>query len=264
MRLKRLLLFVLFLTAVAGYVSREEAVVLALRAGAVLSMTTDDCDQICGPTAECDLTCYNELLVTTCGEYDGGHENDWCDGDTCEDQCSPWVAGNWACWMGGELVTCQDFGDYAECDDGYCAWVDGGETCSNCETDCGPCPPSRTCGQNGCEAGETWRTCPQDCDEPIEDCGDGKCARDEDGDSCPQDCTFSGDLGTPPLTCPEGYVRRNEFCVWNDPAYVCCETTCGGGSMCTVDEVCKPIDTNGDGQVNQSDTKVCVPRWSTG
>jgi hypothetical protein len=253
MRGKQLLLYAVFLTAVAGYLYRDEAVLLAM---------TDDCDATCGPTAACDEACYKDLLLTTCGQYDGGHENDWCDGDTCEDICSALVSSNWACWMDGDPVTCFDYGEYAECGDGFCASVDGGETHANCEEDCGPAPPSPTCGQDGCEPGETWRSCPQDCDEPDDDCGDGNCARNEDGESCPQDCTFSGDLGLSPHTCPTGFVPKGEYCVWaSDPLYVCCESpmapvggqNCGGPQMCTATEVC--------GYLPNVPVLVCQPRW---
>jgi hypothetical protein len=246
MRARRLLLYGFFVVAVSGYVYRDDVALLA---------ATDDCDQICGPTAECDQTCYNELFVTTCGEYDGGWTNDWCDGNTCEDICGPYTGGNFVCWWDGELSTCEDFGDAAECGDEICAWVDGGETCLNCEDDCG-CPPdpTPTCGQNGCEVGESWRTCPQDCDEPeTDDCGDEVCGPTEDAESCEEDCNISQDLCGGQFECPEGWECIRDRCVADEEVLVCCDQSCGGPLNCDWDEYC--------GQKSQFPTAVCLPRW---
>jgi len=53
--------------------------------------------------------------------------------------------------------------------------------------------PEPRCGNGICEPeyGETWETCPEDCDEPEEDhCGDGICEpeKGENCMTCPEDC----------------------------------------------------------------------------
>lgn len=244
--------YVLGLAIVVGMMCAEPAGLGVLQAETVAVVLAEDwCDEICDASAECDEPCWNDLLLTTCGEYENGSAGGWCDGDTCEDLCGPGAAPSQVCWSEGESTDCSVYGDYAQCDDGYCATF-AGESCSTCEEDCG-CPPEPTCGANGCELGETFRTCSQDCSEPTGgSCDDGTCDAGEDGDNCPEDCTFSGDLGQPPSSCPQGWEPLGDTCVWNDPILVCCdEDSCGGEAMCTASEICAPFGS----------TFVCRPRW---
>lgn len=72
------------------------------------------------------------------------------------------------------------------CGDGTCE-SSLGESCANCETDCGSC-----CGNAMCEPAfdENCETCAEDCGVCPPDCGDGTCEAGE-GESCatcPSDC----------------------------------------------------------------------------
>lgn len=55
-------------------------------------------------------------------------------------------------------------------------YIAGGYVVHNAKAAC--------CGQGGCEYGETWTSCPQDCTS----CGNGKCDAGEDSCSCCSDC----------------------------------------------------------------------------
>jgi hypothetical protein len=230
MRLKRLVLFTVFLGSMFAYLHRDEAVVLAT--AAVVMVADDDCETSCGPTVACDQGCWVELFHTTCGEYDGGHTNDWCDGDTCDEICSPFTSGEFACWLDGDLVDCETYGDFADCGDGICAFFDGGENCNNCEEDCGTnCDDELpNCGDENCDPGETFRRCAECTDDSVE-CGDGKCGGDEEV-TCPRDCTYSQDGCDEENPCPGGYdCDEFGFCVIeSDPLWQVCQFNTGEGS----------------------------------
>lgn len=235
-------------------------------------IVTDWCFNVCDAEANCTEPCLvvqGELpaLEITCGEYDGGPSNDWCNGDGCEEQCSWWSSPSDVCWWQNEPSTCEDYGDFGECGDDVCVgWQ--GETCGNCEEDCGVCPEPPECPNSLCEIGETWRSCPQDCPEPTgpEDCGDGVCSENEDGTSCPDDCTFSGEWCGGFEECPDGWECVNEVCLWEtDPLYKCCEDSEDGSvdclndwTVCNVGEVCGDMPEGDD-----SDPAVCIPVWWT-
>jgi hypothetical protein len=141
----------------------------------------DWCYNSCGPEAACTTECENDGGGgTTCGEYDGGASNGWCDGDTCDNVCGPWSHGSWSCYHQGQPTDCYEYGDYAQCGDDLCAFVWGVEDCSSCAADCGQCPVF-VCGNSECEFGETFRTCPIDCNDPGTSgyCGDGICSSEE-------------------------------------------------------------------------------------
>lgn len=138
---------------------------------------TDWCYNVCGSEQGCAEECENDGGgTTTCGEYQGGGGNGWCDGDTCDENCGPFSPGSLSCYYQGNLTSCMSYGDYATCGDGVCSMVGGGETRSNCSTDCGEVPDIE-CGDEYCdeEQGESWRNCADDCDEPQGPffCGDG-------------------------------------------------------------------------------------------
>jgi Divergent InlB B-repeat domain len=66
------------------------------------------------------------------------------------------------------------------CGNGVCS---GGETCSNCPSDCGNCV---VCDDGVCNGGETCTSCPSDCGNC---CGDGTCSGVElNSCSCVEDC----------------------------------------------------------------------------
>jgi parallel beta-helix repeat protein len=68
-----------------------------------------------------------------------------------------------------------------------CCW--GSETCSNCATDCGICPPP-VCGNHVCEGSESCLSCSTDCGLCPGVCGNGICesSAGERCDACTQDC----------------------------------------------------------------------------
>ncbi|MFH1047063.1 MAG: M23 family metallopeptidase [Patescibacteria group bacterium] len=49
-----------------------------------------------------------------------------------------------------------------------------------------------TCGDGSCGSGETYASCPEDCDDPAY-CGDGTCDTYESAATCPADCATAGD-----------------------------------------------------------------------
>jgi hypothetical protein len=105
--------------------------------------------------------------------------------DGGEIQAPKVVCGDKFC---GEGETCADC-DYdcgpceVNCGDGQCV---PGETCASCPGDCGKC--SNTCGNGSCEPVESCAICAADCGSCELNCGDGACGNGETCDSCPDDC----------------------------------------------------------------------------
>jgi len=88
----------------------------------------------------------------------------------------------------------------ANCGDGLC---NGGETFATCPEDCDP-----LCGDGVCDEGETSDQCPMDC-PVLPYCGDGVCDADETETTCPDDCW------TPP-ECGDGLTEGDEVCDGSD------------------------------------------------
>ena len=205
---RRCLIYAGFLFIIAAAVLVEDRTVLAMA-------MTDDCDSICGPTASCEESCWwypegQPGQETTCGEYDGGVVNGWCQSTCGDDICS----GIWA-----------------------------GEDCNSCSDDCRDCPPV-TCGNDTCEAHESWRTCPEDCEDPGEGeppegyCGDLICDSTED-ESC-DDCIIPDEFcGGFKYVCPTGWQCVGNECVYEQEigSFPTCEDTktdadCNSGYRC--------------------------------
>jgi hypothetical protein len=194
------------------------------------------CYEACDSEADCDLECENDGGgPTTCGEYDGGASNGWCDGDTCEDVCGPYSDPSWACYANGQPTDCYGYGDYVTCGDGFCSTITELESCGTCEDDCDVCPEIE-CGNSSCEFGESYRTCPQDCpdgDGETNWCGDGQCDSNEDL-SC-VDCQDPNEF-CDYLTdhyCPANYQCVANFCSHDDvTARQSCVSTCPVGYTC--------------------------------
>jgi hypothetical protein len=125
-----------------------------------------------------------------------------------------------------------------KCGNGKCQ---KGETCSNCEADCGACPP--VCGNGTCEAGETCSNCAADCGPCGPVCGNGTCEAGETCGTCQADCgpcgpvcgngTCEAALGENPCNCPTDCP--------NDPN-LCEACECGGQGgpfgSCYCDDSC--------------------------
>lgn len=99
-------------------------------------------------------------LLTTCGEYDGGASNGWCDPDSCVTTCSDFANCGWQCSYGGDAMDCYEYGQCVTCGDDTC--VVGIETRANCAADCG------YCGDGICQYLDEVMTsqpnwCEQDC-----------------------------------------------------------------------------------------------------
>jgi hypothetical protein len=224
--LKKKLQYLLFLVAVAAFVSARS-----------VSATPDDCDEVCGPSADCEEPCLYippppfEGVEITCGEYEGGAP-DWCE-------------------------------DGNPCGDGVCDNVDDTEDSGNCPEDCGPVlSPGPTCGLYGCEQGESCWNCASDCgtcpEPPEED--DGECSEGEDHSDA--DCLYldesCDDDGDCHLVGEFGYSCVNKRCVARDLPGV--TTTCNSDFDCQSGFKCTKSDEY-ECPGSQPSCKVCVPTW---
>lgn len=178
--------------------------------GVEASARYDWCYNACGPEASCESECENNGGgTTTCGEYQTGYPN-YCDADNCDIQCTSNSNPGADCIWEGQPTDCYTYGVYGVCGDNVCSGITLGETCTNCEDDCGVCPPPIVCGDDLCESGETYRTCPDDCDDPGLPgyCGDGICSEGdgEDEDTCYDDCAMPNERCEDDFDCPAGYT----------------------------------------------------------
>jgi hypothetical protein len=256
--------YLLVLASILAYIGTHESAVAAA------PPRLDWCFEACDGESSCTQPCLfaegqNPAIEITCGEWDSGPEHDHCNGDGCADECSWWSVGTDVCWWEGQETDCEGYGEFGSCNDQICVPAQG-ETCSNCAQDCGACPVNPTCANNICEPGETFRTCPLDCDPQAEDyCGNDVCGPEEDGESCPQDCTFSGDWCGGFEECPDGWDCVDEICVWPmEPVYWCCGKGTWYGfdcpydsSVCAVGQVCAPPKSG----MGSGSAPVCQPPW---
>lgn len=104
----------------------------------------------------------------------------------CPTDCGiPEYCGNGICGIGETCSNCQKDCGVCQpiCNNGIC---ESGETQANCPSDCGIAPP--VCGNRVCESDETYFNCITDC--PVNPCGDGVCesTKGENKYNCPNDC----------------------------------------------------------------------------
>ncbi len=72
--------------------------------------------------------------------------------------------------------------------------------------------PAISCGDGKCNGEETWESCPDDCEAPVEGCGDGECDPGEGYATCPEDCYQSGcDKIGREGCCDNGLLKWCEF-----------------------------------------------------
>lgn len=146
-----------------------------------------------------------------------------------------------------------DSGALLYCGDGEC---NGGESCSTCEADCGPCAPS--CGDDVCNGGESCASCPDDCGACPPVCGDGECNGAETCSSCEVDC------GECAAVCGDGECNGTETCSSCESDCGACPPVCGDGS-CDGGETCSSCESDcgpceavcGDGVCNGLDGETC-------
>ena len=157
-----------------------------------------------------------------------------CDNEACADACVAAAPGGAQNILGEVVICAVEVGCVEgtpgpECGDGQC---EDGETFDSCPLDCEEPNP---CGNDVCDPGETSDTCPQDCPAGPE-CGNGVCETGEDDASCPADCDEN-----PPSELTECLEDNcaNEFAAClAEPvcaeAYVCVEgCVANGGLQCT-------------------------------
>lgn len=122
----------------------------------------------------------------------GDAKVDTAKADASEIQAPKVVCGDKFCGEGESCLDCDyDCGPCeVDCGDGLCV---PGESCATCAGDCGKC--SNTCGNGSCEPIEDCASCAADCGNCQLNCGDGACGNGETCDTCPDDCgkCFEGD-----------------------------------------------------------------------
>lgn len=248
---------------------RVLAAVLFSAALAMLTQATPDartslplCASECGEEATCDTACEYPVgeiwAFTTCGEYDGGFENGWCNGPDCEAICGPYASPEQFCYDENVASDCETYGDYAVCEDDICANIGGNENCSTCPQDCGGACPVIVCGDSYCQGGETFRNCPADCGDPEDSgsCGDGICSSKESLESCEEDCVSPEEFcdGWDYL-CPSGYQCVGNQCVADQA--VLWLATCVSDLSCNYGERCLQMYDF----MTETPGQYCVPWW---
>jgi hypothetical protein len=165
MSTRRIVLNISFVAMLVLYLGVESIPVLA----SAKKSDPDLCDEICTLDVSCDTECGIEepelpIFYTDCGTVTDGQ----C-GNDCDLICTPETDGGTSCnGFGEEVTTCEDYGVYLHCGDGYCA-KNYFETCGNCSADCicttptvTPSPIDPSDGGDLCgalSAGGSTRTC---------------------------------------------------------------------------------------------------------
>lgn len=131
------------------------------------------------------------------------------------------------CGASGYCFEGECLNDFA-CGDGLC---DEGETCDNCDVDCGSC---ETCGDGTCHEGETCTTCEADCGDCGLSCTGDTC---DDGNACTENDTCIAGI------CQPGPV--NPCDLWTDcktgscnPAVGCVYENKPDGTSCGLNMEC--------------------------
>ena len=159
--------------------------------------------------------------------------------------CGNCVDSGGRCTPGSVCCTgliCQDMGGSlgkeclplasVTCGNGVCNGIcaGGGENCTNCPQDCGPCGPGPVCGDHTCNGGvENCSNCPADC---------GSCCLQE-GAVCKDSGNIVGQC-CPGFGCPNRLGTDHEVCVPESQLPQCpgngCETALGESCLsCPLD-----------------------------
>ncbi len=205
--------------------------------GLALDPTCDSC-----AASVCDIDPF------CCNDADGSWD-DACvqqSKQSCGQEC-PGACAHAPCTMGDALdPNCSDCVAAVCAGDPWCCDAVDGTWDSLCVSQAGylcggTCAP--TCGDGGCDYGESQLSCPQDCGADY--CGDGQCDLEEDAMSCPADCGgFCGDMiCAPPETLETCFLDCSGFCGDGECGSMedatACPLDCGGtcGNMaCDADE----------------------------
>jgi len=217
----------------------------------------------------------------------------WENCDVCPNDC-PCKPGTWCqfgeCVGGGEpgdgcTTTPFPFCGGCKCEacvcgmDSYCCSVSWDGLCvSECQSQCGGCGPSYTCGDGTCnEEGENCESCPADCScKPGDVCFAKKCCKPScAGKECGEDgcggtCSacdvgvcanykcHSG-VGCAVTSTPGCGGCPCQACVCDSDSY-CCKTAWDEGcvQLCILDcDGCGKLDSCGDGACNAAQKEDC-------
>jgi len=124
----------------------------------------DGCSSVSWTSVTTNCRCANPIYSSDCSSNSDtcGPYNDLaCSGCVTVNTCGTPKGSNLGCCV----ITATPPPSPTEwCGDSACQGTIG-ETCSNCETDCGACnpPPGPYCGDNSCNNGETNCSCATDC-----------------------------------------------------------------------------------------------------
>lgn len=118
--------------------------------------------------------------------------------------------------------------------DDYCDRVLDGICDPDCRKEADPdCIPA-VCGDNLCEGkkGETYNSCPLDCEKPVI-CGDNFCDERENYGNCPEDCNSGG---------------KDNYCdgVFDNKCDPDCQRKLDSDCFCNLDGVCEELENYGN------------------
>lgn len=131
--MSRLLLRLFTITIVFGMTHSQTAAMEATSASGAIPW----CASYCDAGVSCDAVCEDEGGFPGCGPW-SNYDVDSCDvmgWNSCDFACPKIGDPEDECIDGGDVQTCDEFGQYAYCGDGYCA-VQLGEDDSSCSADC--------------------------------------------------------------------------------------------------------------------------------
>ncbi len=139
-------------------------------------------------SSQWDAYCVNEVEDFGCGSCASGPScgDGTCDSDetcdSCPDDCG-WCSGGDCC----EPQGAPGCGDYYVMDcvcaqDSFCCQSEWDSYCVNeiAQFGCGSCSTGPGCGDGSCDGGETCSSCPDDCGP----CGTGDCCKAQSGPGC--------------------------------------------------------------------------------
>lgn len=219
-----------------------------------------DCDDgnVCTNDSCIDGACVSADNRVLCNDGDACTTGDRCFEGSCEGvllDCDDRISCTIDSCVGGVCVhntqACSCESD-ADCDDGdpctddFCT---ASRTCSNLAQE-------SCCGDNVCDAVESYCSCPSDCEPPSAVCGNGVCEAGDGEDclTCPSDCAGEqggnprdrfccGFGGQNPVGCLAGLCSANGFLCMEQAGATCCgDGVCEGDETnCNCPDDCDPV-----------------------